>query len=152
MDEENLGDVTEWLSGGSVTNTATKPPPNVTLISTAESAVSQFTTLIAEPVTSPFSLDSSDFLLSDAKPTGQNDSESRVSLGQSPIILSVENERESGNWMANIGNHSNNLTLNTSKTLFSIIFIPSRGAAFGRLGPPNPGLDIYFYHYLWSGM
>ena len=119
-------EVSDWLDG----STVTPKQENVNLVTTESST--QYTTMIAEPVTSPFSLETADFLLTNSEQNNNKNTihEGRVLLGQNNSIPLINQDGKSPpEW------NTPHLTVNTSKQgIFSILInINARKYAIGLI-------------------
>ena len=76
-------------------------------------------TLIAEPVTSPFSIENAEFFLNNSEHNNNKETESQSrSFGQSndTMPLMSQNEKSPSEW------NTQHLTVNTSKHMFLLLF------------------------------
>ena len=100
---DHFEEVSEWL-GSSSSNTK---HVNLSLISNVETL--SFTSLIAEPVTKPFTLNTAEFLISDEE---TKTSENRVLLNMRHESSGIKIE---SNWSSASSTSSQHLTVNTSE-------------------------------------
>ena len=101
---DHFEEVSEWLGSSSSTP---KQHANLSLISNVETP--SFTSLIAEPVTEPFTLNTAEFLISDEE---TKTSENRVLLNMRHESSGIKIE---SNWSSASSTSSQHLTVNTSE-------------------------------------
>ena len=104
---DHFEEVSEWL-GSSSSNTK---HVNLSLISNVETP--SFTSLIAEPVSEPFTLNTEEFLI-----TNSPDEETKTS--ENGVLLNMRHESSAGikiesNWSSTSSTSSQHLTVNTSE-------------------------------------
>ena len=100
---DHFEEVSQWLGS----NSSTTKHANLSLISNVETP--SFTSLIAEPVTKPFTLNTAEFLISDEE---TKTSENRVLLNMRHESSGIKIE---SNWSSASSTSSQHLTVNTSE-------------------------------------
>ena len=104
---DHFEEVSEWLGS---TSSSTPKHANLSLISNVETP--SFTSLIAEPVTEPFTLNTAEFLISNSPDEETKTSENRVLLNMRHENSGIKIE---SNWSSASSTSSQHLTLNTSE-------------------------------------
>ena len=101
---DHFEEVSEWLGS----NSSTPKHANLSLISNVETP--SFTSLIAEPVSEPFTLNTAEFLI-------RNDEETKNS--ENRVLLNIRHESSGikieSNWSSASSTSSQHLTVNTSE-------------------------------------
>ena len=103
---DHFEEVSEWLGSSS----STPKHANLSLISNVETP--SFTSLIAEPVTEPFTLNTAEFLISNSPDEETKTSENRVLLNMRHESSGIKIE---SNWSSASSTSSQHLTVNTSE-------------------------------------
>ena len=104
---DHFEEVSEWLGSSSSTP---KQHANLSLITNV--VTPSFTSLIAEPVTEPFTLNTAEFLISNSPEEDTKTSENRVLLNMRHESSGIKIE---SNWSSASSTSSQHLTVNTSE-------------------------------------
>ena len=130
---DHFEEVSQWLGS----NSSTSKHANLSLISNVETP--SFTSLIAEPVTEPFTLNTAEFLISNSPDEETKTSENRVLLNMRHESSGIKIE---SNWSSATSTSSQHLTVNTSEYINFKVFVDLDGRSYSLAPRKFLGLGI----------